>query len=269
MDNLTEKHSILLIDDEPGNLELLILYLEDYQFTVYTALNGQDGLQAAQNDQPSLILLDISMPHMDGFAVCAALKADARTEQIPVIFFTASHDVEIKAKGFALGAVDYITKPVRQQELLARVTAHLNQQRLYSSLLKRLNAYQERFGELNEAEELEQELPSHQLKRIYRVRELLIQDLTEPPSLTDLAHSVGINPKKLSRDFQVLYGMPIFEWLREYRLQKARSLLRDSDYPAEQIAQLVGYSNGANFSTAFKQRFQLSPRQYRKLRKAE
>ncbi len=258
-------HSILLVDDDPDNLDTLILYLEDYRFGVFTALNGREGLEAARRDQPSLILLDVIMPRMDGFSVCQQLKIDPLTAHIPVIFLTSSDHEDEKAKGFALGAVDYITKPVRQKELLARVTAHLNQHRLYHNLLQRLDAYQQHFGQLPGEVEEDSLVSERQLKQIYRARELLIEHLENPPTLEELARTVGMNRKKLSDTFHTLYGQPVFEWLREYRLFEARGLLRDSALPVSEIALAVGYGNNANFSTAFKKRFGMTPKQYRQL----
>jgi DNA-binding response OmpR family regulator len=262
----SESQSLLLIDDQPGNLHMLILYLEDYQFNVFTALNGEDGLKLAHKHHPALILLDISMPKMDGFNVCAKLKSNPATVDIPVIFFSAMDAVEEKLKAFGLGAADYITKPVLQQELLARITLHLNQKRLQHNLLQRLNAYQEHYGPLPGECEQGSEVSARHLKQVRHARELLLQNLCTPPSLDALSQAVGLGRKKLLKDFQVLYGMPVFEWLREHRLQHARTLLNDKSLSIEHIAESVGYSNSANFSNAFKQRFHMTPRAYRRLR---
>ena len=120
-----QKGTILVIDDNPTNLKLLVDYLENSDYTVLIAQAGDSGLQRAQNVIPDLILLDVMMPEMDGFEVCRRLKADETTHDIPVIFLTAlSGEPEI-IRAFEVGAVDYVTKPVRQKELLARVNTHL------------------------------------------------------------------------------------------------------------------------------------------------
>ena len=82
--------TLLLIDDEPGNLDMLMFYLKDYGFNILTALNGREGMESARRDCPALILLDIQMPRMDGFEVCEKLKADEQTRHIPVIFASRS-----------------------------------------------------------------------------------------------------------------------------------------------------------------------------------
>jgi len=144
-----QKRTLLLIDDNPSNLQMLVDILRDYGFVLMTALNGKDGLQIAQKGQPDLILLDVMMPCMDGFETCHCLKANVATQQIPVIFLTVSAQLENKLKGFNLGAIDYITKPISEPEVLARITTHLNQHHLQHNLAKRLQAYEQHFGPLD------------------------------------------------------------------------------------------------------------------------
>ncbi|CAK0763026.1 Cyclic di-GMP phosphodiesterase PA4781 [Gammaproteobacteria bacterium] len=116
---------ILIVDDEPNNLAAMRQILSgDYRLVF--ARNGTEALAAAFKHAPSLILLDVQMPDMDGYIVCRALKADARTEAIPVIFVTGLSKVGDEATGFAVGAVDYIVKPVSPPLVLARVRTHLS-----------------------------------------------------------------------------------------------------------------------------------------------
>jgi len=119
------KPTILVIDDTPENLSLMQALLKDH-YTLKGANNGERGLQIARvAPHPSLILLDVMMPGMDGYEVCARLKNDAATQNIPIIFLTARTDVHDVEQGFALGAVDYISKPISPPILLARVRTHL------------------------------------------------------------------------------------------------------------------------------------------------
>jgi PAS domain S-box-containing protein len=119
------KSLILVVDDTPTNLQLMQSILELAEYEVITASNGPSALVLAQSAQPQLILLDVMMPGMDGYAVCSQLKANAATRHIPVIFVTAVDDAESETRGFALGAADYITKPIRVPVVLARVKAHM------------------------------------------------------------------------------------------------------------------------------------------------
>lgn len=120
-----KEYTILIIDDTPANLRLLMTYLHRPGFNILTARNGESGLQRAQYGQPDLILLDVLMPGIDGFETCRRLKAEPQTTNIPVIFMTALSDKEYTVQGFQAGAVDYITKPIQVDELWARVTTHL------------------------------------------------------------------------------------------------------------------------------------------------
>ncbi len=262
---------LLLIDDDPLNIELVKAYLSDYGFTIRSSLNGRGGLDLARKERPDLIILDVQMPLMDGFEVCRRLKEDPETQHIPVIFFSMSGDVEQKVKGFQHGAVDYITKPVQKKELIARVVNHLNYHRIRRNLEHRLESYQEYYGPLPEGEISEEagRLSRLALQRIEKVREKLIEDPDDPPTLEELGEMFGVNIKRLSREFQAVHGMTMFAWLRDYRLREAARMLRETTLPVEQIAQMNGYNGGANFATAFKRRFRVSPRDYRRGRGEE
>lgn len=259
-----DRHStqtVLAVDDEDVNLTLIELYLEDYGLITKTATDGEMALEIAQKTPPDLVLLDICMPGIDGFEVCKRLKADPKCKNVPVIFFSAMVDEESKARGFEVGGIDYITKPVQRKELVARVTTHLNQHQLYRHLMQRLDAYEEHYGPLPEGE---LEASNTRLQRVYQAQDILKKNMRQPPSMEDLADQLGISHRRLSREFQLLYGMSVFSWFREHRLQDARRLLRSTDTPVEEIAEMVGYTSGANFATAFRQRFNITPRSYRK-----
>ena len=120
-----QRPRLLLVDDEPTNLQVLRHILQaDYRLLFAT--DGERALQVAREQQPQLILLDIMMPGMDGYAVCRALKADPATAAIPVIFVTALNDSQDETAGFDVGAVDYLTKPVSPPVVRARVRTHLS-----------------------------------------------------------------------------------------------------------------------------------------------
>jgi putative two-component system response regulator len=141
------KATILVVDDTSENIDVLKgLLKSDYKVKV--ALNGAKAINIANKEpQPDLILLDIMMPEMDGYEVCRRLKSDIKTARIPVIFVTAKNEVEDESKGFDLGAVDYITKPVSPPLLMRRVKTHLS---LYDETRLLEHAVKERTSELNE-----------------------------------------------------------------------------------------------------------------------
>lgn len=116
---------ILAVDDNPKNLQFLGKLLSSNGFEVAMAQSGQQALNFMLKNDPDLILLDIMMPEMDGFRVCEKIKANFSTRHIPVIFLTAKTETDDVVKGFAVGGVDYVTKPFRSEELLARVKTHV------------------------------------------------------------------------------------------------------------------------------------------------
>jgi len=120
-----ETSSILIVDDNPSNLDVLSEALAGSGWEILVATDGETAIEQAEYTQPDLILLDVMMPGIDGFETCHRLKASPLTNEISVIFMTALSDVGDKVKGFNLGAVDYITKPFEQKEVLARVNLHL------------------------------------------------------------------------------------------------------------------------------------------------
>lgn len=120
-----ENPVLLLVDDEPTNLRVLRTVLQE-QYRLLFAKSGEEALQLVAQQHPDLILLDVMMPGLTGFDVCSRLKADATTQAIPVIFVTALKDEVDEARGFAVGAVDYITKPISAAVVKARVKTHLS-----------------------------------------------------------------------------------------------------------------------------------------------
>ncbi|MEC4819655.1 MAG: response regulator, partial [Scytonema sp. PMC 1069.18] len=128
--NYNSKGVILIVDDTPTNLKILFDFLVNSGFKVLIAEDGESAIARAEYAPPDLILLDVLMPGMDGFETCRHLKANELTKEIPVIFMTALSDTVDKVKGLRLGAVDYITKPLQHEEVLARIELHLRLQNL-------------------------------------------------------------------------------------------------------------------------------------------
>ncbi len=139
---------ILIVDDTPNNLILLSAILSQQQYSVRKALSGKMALQAVSLKLPDLILLDIKMPEMNGYEVCTHLKANPKTQDIPVIFLSALNDEKDKIKAFEVGGVDYMTKPLQAEEVLMRVKTHLTLRQLTKKLELRV---EERTTELTTA----------------------------------------------------------------------------------------------------------------------
>ena len=126
--------NILIVDDLPDNLRLLSTILTDRGYEVGKARTGAMALNAVRAELPDLILLDINMPHMDGYEVCQQLKSNSTTQEIPVIFISALDEVWDKVKAFNVGGIDYITKPFQGEEVLARVANQLQIKALQKAL---------------------------------------------------------------------------------------------------------------------------------------
>lgn len=128
MDQTSNKSDIMIVDDTPENLSVLRQLLTENGYLVRPALSGEIALKAVKTQKPDIILLDILMPGMDGYEVCSILKADDQTAHIPIIFISALTEVRGILKAFQAGGVDYIAKPFRSEEVLARVKTHLDLQ---------------------------------------------------------------------------------------------------------------------------------------------
>jgi signal transduction histidine kinase len=155
MANDEKGQTILIIDDHPTNIEVLYDALDQAGYKVLVEMDGWHGIETVKNYPPDLILLDVMMPGIDGFETCGQLKSQQTTCEIPIIFMTALNDTTDKVKGLGLGAVDYITKPFQQEEVLARIGIHLKLRRANLELAQQKDILeqrvQERTAELSQA----------------------------------------------------------------------------------------------------------------------
>jgi len=245
---------ILLIDDNVDELQLLLAALRGEEHRISLAFDALQGYRRATALQPDLILLDVRMGGTDGFAACRLLKADRATAHIPVIFVTSSSSVEERLTGLREGAVDYILKPCEPAEVLARVTVHLV---LAGSKNAARHAPDGRVP-CDNAEAIDPD-------RVVALaaERLVMSNLANVPALPQLAALVGTHEKRLSRIFREHMGRTVFEFVREARLEEGRRLLAASALSVEEVALAVGFSGAANFSTAFRERFNTTPTGFR------
>ncbi|HUH56331.1 MAG TPA: DNA-binding response regulator [Rhodanobacter sp.] len=239
---------ILVIDDSPEDIRAPLLALRARSWRVTLATDGQQGYRRAQLLLPDLILLDVRMPGVDGFAVCRLLRESPRTRGIPVLFLTSAGAADERLEGLTHGAVDYIMKSCEPAELLARVQIHLQ-------LVRR-------------AEPVSPDGPAALLSQdeivLRAAMRLIGQQLGELPSLEAIAGKVGTHDKKLSAIFRRHLGMTVFGWVREERLRRSRELLADTGLSMQDIAGSIGFRSACNFTTAFRQRMGVTPSEYRK-----
>lgn len=243
--------TLLLIDDSTTELRLLMEMLASRNFRIVVAFDGNDGYRKALLNRPDLILLDVKMPGTDGFTACRLLKATPETRHIPVIFLTAVNEPEQRVEGLTLGAVDYVTKPFSEREVLARVGLHLDIARRLS------NAENPRPDPARAAG------GSPDATLVRAATTYLADRLGEPPAPGELARILGTNEKRLNDAFRQQLGLPVFAYVREERMRQARQLLASTDIPVGTIGEHVGYTSPANFATAFRNRFGISPREFR------
>ncbi len=178
----SRKKTVLIVDDNPKNLEVLVNCMEERDFSASVARSGEIALKRAKHLQPDIILLDVMMPEgIDGFETCRRLKSDEATKDIPVIFMTVLTEAEDKVKGFSAGAVDYVTKPVQKEEILARVMTHLRLRELTEQLE---DTVQERTRELTAAnQQLTQEIAERkQAENALKDSESRLQDILDNAS---------------------------------------------------------------------------------------
>lgn len=242
-------YRILIIDDNPEQQRLLLELLRSSGFAISFAFDGHQGYQRALSTKPDLILLDVRMVKVDGFATCRLLKADAATQDIPVIFISAADTPDERIAGLKLGGVDYISKPFVPEEVLARINIHLD-------LASRARTP----GTSSESAP-----PRHNANVVLvnAVRQFISENLAISPSLAEIAAKVGTYEKKLSQVFREQTGLTVFAFIREERIRRSRELLQETDLEIQDIADQVGFQNAANFATAFRQRLGITPSAYR------
>ena len=258
--------TILVIDDEPVALHAIVAELAALGLETLIAHDGADGLRKAEQGRPDLILLDVLMPGLDGYETCRRLKASPATQGIPVLFLSVLSDINDKLAGFEAGCVDYITKPFDPREVLARVSAHLRQRALLTRLADRSGPSRQGRTVLAASKDadLGESADETDLRLVRQVIDILRDAMADPPPLTELARRVGTNHVRLGRAFQTHLGMSTFEYLREQRLAQAQGLLATTDQPVKQIAAAVRFKRARVFATAFRLRFGVTPREYRR-----
>jgi signal transduction histidine kinase len=190
MKGMEPKANLMVVDDTPANLDLLVAFFTTAGFKARALPNGHLALQAARINPPDLILLDVNMPGMNGYEVCTQLKADPALKDIPVIFISALNEPLDKVKAFGCGGVDYVAKPFHFEEVEARVATHLKLRRMQISLESeraRVQASYERLHELEGLRDLLVHMIVHDLRSPLHVVSLALETIQEE------AHSEQVN----------------------------------------------------------------------------
>lgn len=236
---------ILLVDDCPDELRLLIDALRGTRCRIGVAMDGVQAYQRALATQPDLIVMDVRMPRMDGFTACRLLAADEGTRDIPIIFLSWLGELDKRLEGLGSGGVDYVVKPFEPAEVIARIRVHLRKAGRI-----RMDSGAGLAG-----------TPDSPL--VQAAIDHLLTHMHDPPTVGSLAELLGTSEKRLSRAFRKNLGKTPFEYLRERRLDLARRLLVETSLAINAVATETGFTSPANFATAFRTCFGLSPSEYR------
>ncbi|MGB3573323.1 MAG: response regulator [Phormidesmis sp.] len=207
---------ILLVDDTPTNLAVLSESIKDQGWTTLFATDGETSIEQAEYAQPDLILLDVMMPGIDGFETCRRLKASQQTAHIPIIFMTALADATDKVKGLTLGAVDYITKPFQQEEVIARVGMHLRLHDMNKQLAQNNEFLSLKIAEQERTEAQQQQLAQELEQQVHaRTAELthVLEDLkqaqmhlVQSEKMSSLGQMMAVIAHEINNPVNFIYG---------------------------------------------------------------
>lgn len=265
----SSERKILIVDDSAFEQRVLVDLLSELPYKVSVAFNGLQGYQLALANQPDLILLDVRMPNMDGYTACRLLKANPVTADIPVIFLSGADADEERIMGLSIGGVDYVSKPFSPGELAARIQVHLNLARRRVDLGQQASNDAAAGGDPAGAAGSGRPGSSASADSdpdaviVAAVKRLIADNLASLPGLAEIARSVGTYREKLSQIFREQTGMTVFAFIREARIRRGETLLRDTDMDVQDIALLIGFNNAGNFATAFRERTGITPSAFR------
>ncbi len=250
VDPASEQPLILVIDDNPDIRSYVKTIFEaDYQ--VMEAPDGQDGFNKALYNIPDLVICDLMMPVLDGLSFCKMLKEDDRTSHIPVIMLTARASAESKIEGLNTGADDYLTKPFSKPEIVARV----------ANLIRQREALRLKFEmKVVDLRPTEVKLRSVDEVFIEKLKDIIENNLDDYRfDLTRLSSELSMSPVQVRRKLKAVSGLRPVEFIRKYRLQKARALLSQNAATVSEIAYLTGFESLSYFTKMFREEFGIKP----------
>ncbi|WP_411386520.1 helix-turn-helix domain-containing protein [Pseudomonas sp. MPB03] len=244
----SESPHILLIDDVPEDIRATLVLLKAQPWRISLASDAHQGYHRALALRPDLIVLDVHMPHMNGFSLCRLLREAPSTRHTPILFLSSANSAIERLEGLTVGAVDYIPKSCAPEEVLARIKIHLQLTWRAPPAVHETPADPEPQGD----------------EIVLRAAMRLIENqLDDMPSLGLLAQKVGTHEKRLTAIFREHLGMTVFAYIRDARLRRGQDLLCESAMSVQDVAELVGFRNACNFTTAFRQRIGMTPSQFR------
>ena len=254
---------ILVIEDETPTRNMFRDCLEAEGFQTFGAEDGLAGVEQAQKYLPNLVLCDVVMPKLDGYAVLNQLRQIAATATIPFIFVSAKADKVYRRQGMSLGADDYLTKPSTVEELLEAVSARLER---HAMLQTHCDASHQSSKEIVAVEAGDRETNSlfPSLPELSEVFDFIEANHNKGITLCDVAKAVGYSPAYLTNKVKRETGRTVNRWIIERRMAQALFLLSSTKQSVEQIATAIGYQNTCHFFRQFRQYQGTTPQAWRK-----
>ena len=248
------KAEIVIVEDEEDIQEYLKAQLSS-DFKIRTYPNGKVALNEILKNKPDLVISDIMMPEMDGTTLCAKLKSNINTNDVPIILLTAKSREEDQLEGLQTGADAYILKPFNMDILHRNIINQLTVRRTLR------NKFTGNESQNHQVEQIEMQTPDNSLMQ--RVMEVINENINDSDLSVDMiAQKVGISRVHLHRKMKELTNQTPHSFIRNIRLQQAAKLLKDGKQSITEVMYACGFSNSASFSTMFKNLYGCSPREY-------
>ena len=245
----------LLIVEDNAELRQYLRRQLGASFQLLDAPDGEDGLRMAQQYIPDLIVTDIMMPKMDGVSMTKALRADNRTSHIPIVLLTARDDEAMKVKGFETGAEQYLVKPFKIEELVARLNSLINQRDLLQRKFSQEVVLQPKAITMNHRD-------ADLLTDLIKVIEDNMEN--EAFSVDHLQKQIGMSRMQLHRKLKALTNQSASEFIRSIKLKRAAQILQQGGVQVTEVAYLSGFNHLSYFAKCFKEQFGQSPSEYLK-----
>ena len=249
-----KEHTVMVVEDNADMRHYILSCVGQYYNTIECS-NGKTGIEKAIHYLPDIILSDLMMPGMDGMEMCLKLKNDIRTSHIPVIMITAMTTVSDIESGYRNGADDYITKPFSPRLLLARI----------SNILKQRDLLKEAYGKHFSLESLGVETSSLDERFMQKAYELLEANITNVDlTIDNFCKELGMSRSNVYRKINAITGLAPNEFIRNFRLEMAAKMLKESDMSVSDVYAAVGFNTHAHFSSCFRKKYGMSPSEYKK-----
>lgn len=244
--------TILVTEDNEQFRDFMKDLLQN-DYRVLTAINGQEGLTMARDYNPDLIISDVMMPEMDGYAFCRAIKSDMKCSHIPFILLTAKNSSESRSGAYEAGADSFIAKPFDIDVLSTRIR----------QLLEQREKRRDMFRKGIDITPKEMTITSLDEQLIQKALELMEKNMGNTDyNVESLSADMGIERSSLYRKMSAIVGQTPSEFMRIVRLKRAAQLLENSRYSVQEISWMVGFNTPRYFSSYFKEMFGLTPSQY-------